>query len=108
MKYITRNKVDFPTDGNPDRIVKKLIKSLLAKKVVQRLGCGLNGTKDVKNHEWFKSKGFSWDLLEDKKLKAPWVPKLKGDHDVVEPMEEYSSEYRPRKYRGDQKWCENW
>ena len=42
-----------------------------------------NGTKDVKNHEWFKSKGFSWDLLEDKKLKAPWVPKLKGDHDVL-------------------------
>ena len=108
MKYIMKNKVDFPTDGNPDRVVKKLIKCLLAKKVVQRLGCGLNGTKDVKTHEWFNSKEFNWERLENKEMKAPWVPKLKGDHDVVEPMEEYSNEYRPRKYRGDQDWCKKW
>ena len=57
MKYITRNKVDFPTDGNPDRIVKKLIKSLLAK-VVQRLGCGLNGKKMSKTTNGSNRKGF--------------------------------------------------
>ena len=110
MQYIAKNKVEFPTDGNPDRGAKKLILSLLTKNSVQRLGCGSGGTAEIKKHDWFNVPGFDWAKLECMQLKAPAVgiPKLKGEHDVVEPMESYSAKYQVRPYRGDQKWCENW
>ena len=108
MQYIMKNKVSYPTDGNPDRVAKKLIDMLLQKNSTRRLGCGSGGTREVKKHEWFTSSNFNWDALESIKMQAPWVPPLSGDHDVVEPMEQYSSQYRVRPYRGDQKWCAEW
>jgi len=38
------------------------------------------GCDDIKDHKWFSS--LSFDALVKRELKAPWVPKLKGDTDT--------------------------
>lgn len=35
---------------------------------------GVNGYKEVKAHPWLKD--FRWDLLNEKKLKAPYLPNV--------------------------------
>ena len=48
------------------------INSLLQRKPKKRLG--YFGIKDIKNHLWMKD--INWDLLEKKKLEAPFIPPL--------------------------------
>ena len=36
---------------------------------------GINGFSDVKNHPWFKN--FDWEALDDKSLKANFIPDIK-------------------------------
>ena len=48
----------------------EFINSLLQRKPKKRLGYG--GISEIKNHEWMKD--IDWDLLERKKLEAPFIP----------------------------------
>lgn len=53
---------------------KDLIKKLLVHDRTRRLGSMKNGSEDVKNHKWFKV--IEWNLVLQRKLKPPIVPKL--------------------------------
>ena len=59
---------------------KKIIKELLNVDPKKRLGSGVNGTENVKNHPYFKD--IDWDALYNKKIQAPFVPVVNNDTDV--------------------------
>ena len=59
--------------------LKDLISQLLKKKPESRL-CSKNGVEGIKSHPWFE--GLDWKSLLEKKMKAPFVPKLDGKLDV--------------------------
>ena len=59
---------------------KDLVNALLQKAPHQRLPMGRLGVSALHQHLWFK--GFNWDSLRDGKMKAPYVPRLKGSDDL--------------------------
>jgi len=58
--------------------MKDFISSLLSKDPSTRLG--KNGGEEIKAHPWFNE--WRWDKLEQKKIKAPYIPELKSDLDT--------------------------
>lgn len=52
---------------------------MLKKLPGQRLG-HKDGAQEIKSHPWFKD--FNFKDLEEKKVKAPFIPKLLDKHDV--------------------------
>ena len=59
---------------------KDLVNALLQKASHQRLPMGRRGVAGLYEHVWFK--GFNWDGFREGKLKAPYVPKLRGGEDL--------------------------
>ena len=59
-KNIIRNKVEYPKRFT-DNKAKDLIKRLLEKEPVARLGCLKHGAEDLKNHPWLS--GLDWNDL---------------------------------------------
>jgi len=57
-----------------------LIRRLLTADRTKRYGSLKNGVADIKTHEWFRS--LDWDALYQKKLKAPFIPRVKSDSDT--------------------------
>ena len=53
---------------------KDLIQRLLTKDENERLGSNL-GAEDIKAHPWFA--GVDWDGILNKRVKPPYIPKLK-------------------------------
>lgn len=70
--------ITFPSQNSKEAI--SLIKKLLYHKPTKRLGVVNGSAKLIKKHAWFKT--FSWQDLLDRKLKAPFVPKIKDDQDI--------------------------
>ena len=75
---IYEKKIDFPK--HIDKDAKDLILKFLVIDPKQRIGAGPNGSEDIKNHPFFS--GIDWDLAEQKKIKPPFIPKLKNDTDL--------------------------
>ena len=71
-------KINYPQNMNKN--AKDLIQKLLILNPIERLGSGPNGSEDVKNHDYFK--GINWDDAWNKKIKPPFIPKLKNDTDL--------------------------
>lgn len=57
-----------------------MIKKLLVRVPNRRLGCMQGGISEVKSHPWFA--GFDWDALAQRKMKAPYVPKVSSPEDA--------------------------
>lgn len=70
---ILSGKVEWPKHMETTA-AKDLIKKLLVHDRTRRLGSMKNGTEDVKCHKWFKV--IDWNLVYQRKLKAPIIPKL--------------------------------
>ena len=70
--FFDTSKVD-PSDN-----CKNLIYSLLKKDPMKRIGS--KDELEIKNHPWFES--INWLALENKKLKAPFIPLVKSYSDV--------------------------
>jgi len=73
-RKIMTDRLKFPTGMSEES--KSLLDGLLQRDINDRL-------KDpslIKQHAFFK--GIDWNMLYDKRLKAPYVPDVKGDHDV--------------------------
>jgi len=56
-----------------------LLENLLLLNPDERLGKGVKGSEDIKNHIFFKD--INWDDVKARKLKAPIIPKLSDDVD---------------------------
>ena len=86
---ITKSDLKFPKNIEISEEAKDLIKKLLIKKQDLRLGSE-GGFQTIKNHPFFK--GFDFKALEEKKMKAPFIPTLRGSMDVTNFDSKYTSE----------------
>jgi serine/threonine protein kinase len=84
---IVHGDIAFPSHFSKEAI--HLIKKLLHRKPVKRLGVTKGGAKSIKKHAWFK--GFDWDALLEKKLTAPMTPVIKSPLDMSN-IDEYQGE----------------
>ena len=60
---------------------KDLISKFLTVEPKKRIGYGANGFEDIINHPYFAN--IDWELLEEKQIKPPFVPQIKGETDVM-------------------------
>jgi len=86
---ITKSDLKFPKNIETSEEAKDLIKKLLIKKQDLRLGSE-GGFQTIKNHPFFK--GFDFKALEEKKMKAPFIPTLRGSMDVTNFDSKFTSE----------------
>ena len=70
--------VEYPKSLTKEAI--DLIQKLLVIDPKKRLGQGPNGSDEIKNHSFFK--GVNWEDAWKKKIKPPFIPKLKNDTDL--------------------------
>ncbi|KAK3591833.1 hypothetical protein CHS0354_007696 [Potamilus streckersoni] len=84
-RRILKAKPPMPKRFSPE--VKDFILSLLTKEPHKRLGA--RGAYEVKKHPFFE--GMNWDDLANKKIPAPFVPKIKHELDVSNFAEEFTS-----------------
>jgi len=96
---IKNNPVKFPKRISLSEDAKDIIKKLLEKNPKKRLGAH-NGIEEIKKHPFFASIDF--DLIVEKKIKAPFIPELANDTDVQYFDEEFTNEevgmsYIPKK-----------
>jgi protein kinase X len=94
-RKILEGRLEFPRHFEAH--ARDLIKKLLIADRTKRLGCLRRGTKDVMEHKWFSSRGFTWEDVYKKKLVPPFVPIVShaGDHQNFEDFdedEEFSTE----------------
>lgn len=75
---IKNKEVQYP-EYLSDEVI-DLMKKLLVKDPDKRLGSGPNGAEDIKNHPFFK--GMKWNDLYNKKIKPPFIPRLKNETDT--------------------------
>lgn len=78
FKKIAYAKINLPKKIGP--VICDLLEKLLKKDPKERLGYGPDDAEDIKKHPWFE--GFDWNALLEKKLKAPFVPKIKNETDI--------------------------
>ena len=98
-ELIKNSPVKFPKRITLQEDTKDIIKKLLEKNPKKRLG-SQGGLEEIKKHPFFA--GVQWDLIEQKKVPAPFIPKLEDDKDVQYFDEEFTSEdvgmsYIPKK-----------
>ncbi|XP_072034714.1 cAMP-dependent protein kinase catalytic subunit PRKX-like [Amphiura filiformis] len=75
---ILEGKIDWPKHLTAD--ARDMIKRLLVIDRTKRLGCMLNGCKDITGHRWFMS--IDWDQVKQRQLKPPIVPEISHDGDT--------------------------
>jgi protein kinase A len=78
FKRIVMVKYQCPPYVSDD--AKDVIKKLLTRRQASRLGNLSRGYLDVKEHPWFQSLDF--EKLNEKKLTAPWIPKITNPLDA--------------------------
>lgn len=75
-----------PMPSSFSRVVRDFIISLLTKDPRKRLGA--KGAHEVKHHRFFK--GLNWANLANKKIPAPFVPKIRHELDVSNFSDEFT------------------
>ena len=81
VRNVLRMRIEYPEellDADPKAV--GFIRNLLQRRVVDRLGCRMDGAQEVIRHRWFTD--VDWKALLRKELPAPWVPHLKSADDV--------------------------
>ncbi|KAI8837512.1 kinase-like domain-containing protein [Chytriomyces cf. hyalinus JEL632] len=85
---ILHGDVSFPAGMNKDAI--DLIRKLLAKDPVNRLGYGVNDAADIKVHTYFKD--VNWDAVMRLRIPPPFFPSVGGPADVSNFDKEFTKE----------------
>ncbi|KAE8890035.1 hypothetical protein PF003_g25985 [Phytophthora fragariae] len=75
------NSVDFPfhlQENCPHAC--DLVRRLLQGDPTKRIGVGINGDQELRQHPWFSK--IEWDKLYSLKLEPPYLPPLNGKYDI--------------------------
>lgn len=78
LKMITDQ--DIPMLPNFSRNANSLLKSLLDRNPIERLGGGETGIQEIKEHKFFE--GVDWDAMLNKSIKVPFIPNIKDEGDI--------------------------
>jgi serine/threonine protein kinase len=104
MKNIMHQHVLIPVQ---DSSVIRIIRSLLVKNPINRLGCGSQGgILKLFRHPFFQN--INQSDLHQRRTKSPWRPLLEDGTSVVEPAEVYQWEFRIQDYDGTQDYFKEW
>jgi len=79
LKNIMRGVLTFP-DELTDFYARDIIRELLQRDVIDRLGCRKDGIAEIFEHPFFDEIDFG--ALRKKAVEAPWLPELEADDDV--------------------------
>ncbi len=80
FENIVDNRVEYPKDMEPG--CKDLIKRLLHRKPVVRMGSGRRSHKEFEEHYWFNG-SVDWFMLSRRELQPPWYPPITSSTDLV-------------------------
>lgn len=85
-RNIVNGRLNFPRNFNPD--CKELVKKLLIRDPVTRLGNLRGGSEEIRQQKWFSD--FDFDRMLSRQITAPWIPKIASVTDTsnFDPMEE--------------------
>jgi protein kinase A len=75
---IVSGKVRFPAHFSSH--LKDLLRNLLQVDLTKRYGNLKNAVLDIKNHNWFQA--IDWILVYQKKVDAPFIPKILSEGDT--------------------------
>lgn len=111
MKNIMNQTVLIPQwlwDSNDGEETIRMIRSLLIKAPINRLGCGSQGgILTLFRHSWFEN--IDQNEIYQRRVKAPWRPELGEDgSNVVEPTASYQWEFNVHPYDGSQEDFKDW
>eukprot|EP00158_Paraphelidium_tribonemae_P006298 Partr_v1_DN27766_c1_g1_i3_m67244 putative AGC YANK protein kinase len=102
-RAITHESLRFPNNAEVtmSKECLQVICGLLERDITKRLGAGKDNFKLLRDHPWFKIKvgdqgPLDWDLVEQKKVKPPFVPDSKrANFDASHELEELLLEENP-------------
>jgi CRP-like cAMP-binding protein len=80
FKRIVQVKYSFPPGGMVNEQAQDLIQRLIVRRQANRFGCLARGDMDIRDHAWFNV--IDVDKLMNKKIPAPWVPRIKDPLDA--------------------------
>ena len=80
FKRIVQVKYSFPPGGAVTEPAQDLIQRLIVRRQANRFGCLARGDMDIRDHSWFNV--IDVDKLLNKKIPAPWVPRIKDPLDA--------------------------
>ena len=100
---IVKGKLSFPKGFNP--ACKELIKKVLVRDPVNRLGMTKGGVQAICDQAWFKD--VNWDSYMNHTQKAPWKPQCKDvlDTSNFDPYEQ--EEYYDPNFKDKGDWAKN-
>ena len=77
---ILHKPLTFPSKFNLSNHAQSVIRGMLDRTLVSRLGSGAAGIDGVKSHPFFGA--VDWDALMRREVKPPFRPQVKGDTDI--------------------------
>ena len=99
----------FPLNVKFTDKIKDICNKLLQKESHKRLGSGINGAVQVKQHPWFT--GLDWDAMFKQDIKPPYKPRIQSNTDVSNfetyPDEDIDEDLFPDEDGTIYKWCED-
>ena len=78
FENIKTKDVKYP--NNISQEAKDLFTRLFQKDPANRLGSGVAGATEIKKHPWFSR--VDWNTILNKKIRPPFIPKIKNEIDV--------------------------
>jgi len=84
--------------------VENLVRHLLTKNPIQRLGNLRDGVRDIKRHIFFSAEIDDWDNLRRGLVTPPYVPKLMSDTDTSS-FDAFEPDTSWPEYKDSQDWC---
>jgi len=88
MNNILEMEFKYPEHMSAD--AKDICQKLLNKNPDERLGCGKNGSNEIREHPFFKS--IDWDMLYQRKVVPSYVPEVGSSRDTTHVDDEFTNE----------------
>ncbi|KAL3317138.1 hypothetical protein Ciccas_004209 [Cichlidogyrus casuarinus] len=86
FSHIVRKEPSYPKILSQE--AQCLLKGLLKKDPLERLGCGLHREKEIKGHLFFNK--LTWELVESRRVQPPWKPTIGARLDIRNFDEEFT------------------